>query len=55
MRLKENVLDLTHFGFVHPATFQIKGWIKPPVTGLVPVMLGRCGSTDRTGRPPAGW
>jgi vanillate O-demethylase monooxygenase subunit len=30
MSLKENVLDLTHFGFVHPTTFQIKGWIQPP-------------------------
>lgn len=30
MSLKENVLDLTHFGFVHPTTFQIKGWVKPP-------------------------
>ncbi len=30
MSLKENVLDLTHFGFVHASTFKIKGWIKPP-------------------------
>lgn len=30
MSLKENVLDLTHFGFVHANTFQIKDWVNPP-------------------------
>ncbi len=30
MSLKENVLDLSHFGFVHPKTFRIKGWLVPP-------------------------
>jgi vanillate O-demethylase monooxygenase subunit len=36
MLLKENVLDLTHFGFVHANTFKITDWIDPPqvdVTG----------------------
>jgi phenylpropionate dioxygenase-like ring-hydroxylating dioxygenase large terminal subunit len=30
MLLKENVLDLTHFGFVHAATFKITDWVEPP-------------------------
>jgi vanillate O-demethylase monooxygenase subunit len=30
MLLKENVLDLTHFGFVHAATFKITDWVDPP-------------------------
>ncbi len=30
MLLKENVLDLTHFGYVHAATFQITDWVDPP-------------------------
>jgi vanillate O-demethylase monooxygenase subunit len=30
MLLKENVLDLTHFGFVHAATFGITDWVDPP-------------------------
>jgi phenylpropionate dioxygenase-like ring-hydroxylating dioxygenase large terminal subunit len=30
MLLKENVLDLTHFGFVHAATFKITDWVNPP-------------------------
>jgi phenylpropionate dioxygenase-like ring-hydroxylating dioxygenase large terminal subunit len=34
MLLKENVLDLTHFGFVHATTFQITDWVEAPrVTG----------------------
>lgn len=28
--LKENVLDLTHFGFVHAASFQITDWVDAP-------------------------
>jgi phenylpropionate dioxygenase-like ring-hydroxylating dioxygenase large terminal subunit len=28
--LKENVLDLTHFGYVHAATFQITDWTDAP-------------------------
>jgi vanillate O-demethylase monooxygenase subunit len=28
--LKENVLDLTHFGFVHATTFRITDWVDPP-------------------------
>lgn len=28
--LKENVLDLTHFGYVHAATFQITDWVDAP-------------------------
>lgn len=28
--LKENVLDLTHFGFVHAATFKITDWVDAP-------------------------
>ena len=27
---KENVLDLTHFGYVHASTFQIEDWTIPP-------------------------
>jgi vanillate O-demethylase monooxygenase subunit len=30
MLLKENVLDLTHFGFVHAATFKITDWVEGP-------------------------
>lgn len=30
MMLKENVLDLTHFGYVHAATFKITDWVDPP-------------------------
>ncbi|WP_322040157.1 aromatic ring-hydroxylating dioxygenase subunit alpha [Burkholderia diffusa] len=30
MLLKENVLDLTHFGYVHASTFQIEDWTSPP-------------------------
>ena len=30
MLLKENVLDLTHFGFVHAKSFQITDWVDPP-------------------------
>ncbi|MXO71803.1 aromatic ring-hydroxylating dioxygenase subunit alpha [Alteraurantiacibacter buctensis] len=28
--LKENVLDLTHFGFVHAKSFQITDWVEAP-------------------------
>lgn len=28
--LKENVLDLTHLGFVHASSFQITDWVNPP-------------------------
>ena len=30
MLLKENVLDLTHFGFVHATSFGITDWVNPP-------------------------
>lgn len=30
MLLKENVLDLTHFGYVHAKSFGISDWIDPP-------------------------
>jgi phenylpropionate dioxygenase-like ring-hydroxylating dioxygenase large terminal subunit len=30
MLLKENVLDLTHFGYVHAASFGITDWVDPP-------------------------
>ena len=30
MLLKENVLDLTHFGYVHAKSFKIVDWIDPP-------------------------
>jgi vanillate O-demethylase monooxygenase subunit len=30
MLLKENVLDLTHFGYVHAATFKIADWVEGP-------------------------
>lgn len=34
MLLKENVLDLTHFGYVHASSFRITDWVDPPrVTG----------------------
>jgi len=26
----ENVLDLTHFGYVHASTFGITDWVDPP-------------------------
>lgn len=29
--LKENVLDLTHLGYVHASSFQILDWVNPPV------------------------
>jgi phenylpropionate dioxygenase-like ring-hydroxylating dioxygenase large terminal subunit len=28
--LKENVLDLTHFGYLHASTFKITDWVDPP-------------------------
>lgn len=30
MSLRENVLDLTHFGYAHASTFQITDWDRPP-------------------------
>jgi vanillate O-demethylase monooxygenase subunit len=30
MLLKENVLDLTHFGYVHAKSFGITDWVEPP-------------------------
>jgi phenylpropionate dioxygenase-like ring-hydroxylating dioxygenase large terminal subunit len=30
MLLKENVLDLTHFGYVHATSFGITDWVDPP-------------------------
>lgn len=30
MLLKENVLDLTHFGYVHANSFKITDWVDPP-------------------------
>jgi len=30
MLLKENVLDLTHFGYVHAKSFGITDWVNPP-------------------------
>lgn len=30
MLLKENVLDLTHFGYVHGKSFKITDWVDPP-------------------------
>jgi phenylpropionate dioxygenase-like ring-hydroxylating dioxygenase large terminal subunit len=30
MLLKENVLDLTHFGYVHAKSFKITDWVDPP-------------------------
>lgn len=30
MLLKENVLDLTHFGYVHATSFKILDWVGPP-------------------------
>lgn len=30
MMLKENVLDLTHFAYVHPTTIQVMDWDRPP-------------------------
>jgi vanillate O-demethylase monooxygenase subunit len=32
MLLKENVLDLTHFGYVHASSFKITDWVDPPRT-----------------------
>lgn len=33
MLIKENVLDLTHFGYVHATSFKILDWINPPRFG----------------------
>jgi vanillate O-demethylase monooxygenase subunit len=30
MQLHDNVLDLTHFGFIHIGSLGITDWIKPP-------------------------
>lgn len=30
MLLKENVLDLTHFGYMHATSFKILDWVSPP-------------------------
>lgn len=32
--LKENVLDLTHLGYVHAASFQITDWVDPPKVAI---------------------
>ncbi|WP_394296627.1 aromatic ring-hydroxylating dioxygenase subunit alpha [Metapseudomonas resinovorans] len=34
MLLKENVLDLTHFGYVHATTFKITDWVNPPTVSV---------------------
>lgn len=42
MLLKENVLDLTHFGYVHASTFEIADWSSPPQVSIEGEIVTYC-------------
>lgn len=53
MLLKENVLDLTHFGYVHAKTFGITDWVDPPKLTKSGDRVGYHQSFVRSPLPPA--
>ena len=52
MLLKENVLDLTHFGFVHASTFKIADWVEAPKLVLDEERCGYHQSFSSSPLPP---
>jgi vanillate O-demethylase monooxygenase subunit len=52
MLLKENVLDLTHFGYVHRSSFKITDWKDPPVFETTGDVTGYRQSFSRSPLPP---
>jgi phenylpropionate dioxygenase-like ring-hydroxylating dioxygenase large terminal subunit len=52
MLLKENVLDLTHFGYVHKASFEISDWMDPPKTRVDGDIVYFEQEFERTALPP---
>jgi phenylpropionate dioxygenase-like ring-hydroxylating dioxygenase large terminal subunit len=52
MLLKENVLDLTHFGYVHAKSFGISDWVDPPRSTTNGDITGYHKSFVRSPLPP---
>ena len=52
MLLKENVLDLTHFGYVHAKSFKITDWVDPPKLTTDGERVGYHQSFVRSPLPP---
>ncbi|MEY2927696.1 MAG: hypothetical protein RL367_2173 [Pseudomonadota bacterium] len=52
MLLKENVLDLTHFGYVHAKSFGISDWVDPPRATTQGDVTGYHKSFVRSPLPP---
>jgi len=52
MLLKENVLDLTHFGYVHAKSFGITDWVDPPKLTQKGDRVGYHQSFERSPLPP---
>jgi vanillate O-demethylase monooxygenase subunit len=52
MLLKENVLDLTHFGYVHAATFKITDWVDPPEVTTTDATVSYCQKFVSSPLPP---
>lgn len=52
MLLKENVLDLTHFGYVHAKSFGISDWIDPPRSSTNGDVTSYHKSFDKSPLPP---
>ena len=52
MLLKENVLDLTHFGYVHASTFKITDWVDPPKFTSTPDTASYRQTFTRSPLPP---
>ena len=52
MLLKENVLDLTHFGYVHAKSFGISDWVDPPRSTTQGDTTSYHQSFDRSPLPP---
>jgi vanillate O-demethylase monooxygenase subunit len=52
MLLKENVLDLTHFGYVHASSFKITDWVDPPRFSSVGETTGYHQSFSSSPLPP---
>jgi phenylpropionate dioxygenase-like ring-hydroxylating dioxygenase large terminal subunit len=52
MLLKENVLNLTHFGYVHAKSFKITDWVDPPRLAIEGDRVGYHQSFVRSPLPP---
>ena len=52
MLLKENVLDLTHFGYVHAKSFGISDWVNPPRSSTQGDVTSYHQSFERSPLPP---